>query len=103
MRRIVYGLDGDPTTPVIGNVPNHVDLGPVLYTLVGDGNPCFVWADPNLPYDVMVADEIGANFNTGMIVSSDYQTNRLAAAAMMASPPPAGVDDDGTNVVWKVA
>jgi hypothetical protein len=54
-------------------------------SLVGVGNPCFVFA--TLPTEVLLADPLAANFNTGLLVSSDYQTNRLAAAAMLESPP----------------
>lgn len=97
--RLLYLLDGEPGMPVIGSIPNNSDLGPVIATTVGEGNPWYVWADPNLPSDILTADEIGANFNSAPLASSDYQANRTAATAMLADPPLPG---EG-GVVWKVA
>lgn len=98
MRYVVYPLDGDPGTPVYAACLNTTDMGPYLVSLVGAGNACFVFA--TLPNDLLTADALGANFNTGLVVSSDYQTNRVAAADMLESPPPVGTTNDGTNVVW---
>lgn len=84
-RYVVYPLDGDPETPVYATCLNSTDMGPYLVSLVGVGNPCFVFA--TLPTEVLLADPLAANFNTGLLVSADYQTNRLAAAAMLESPP----------------
>lgn len=95
-----YGLDGDPELPCYANCLSSTDLGPYLLNLVGEGNPCYV--RDNFPSGLNVNLDIGANFNDGMVVSSDYQTNRLAAAAQIASPNPMGATDDGINVVWNV-
>jgi hypothetical protein len=84
-RYVVYPLDGNSAEPVYGTCLNNTDMGSYLVTLVGVGNPCFVFA--TLPSEVLLADPLAANFNTGLLVSSDYQTNRLAAAAMLDSPP----------------
>lgn len=97
--RLLYLLDGEPGVPVIGNMPNNTDLGPIIATTVGAGNPFYVWQDPNLPTEILVADEIGADFNTAAIASADYQTNRVNAAAMFADPPATG---EG-GVVWVVS
>jgi len=84
-RYVVYPLDGDPELPVYATCQNSVDMGGYLVTTVGVGNPCFVFSE--LPIEVLTADPLEANFNTGYLVSADYQTNRNAAAAMLASPP----------------
>jgi hypothetical protein len=101
----VYGLDGDPELPCIGNCPSSTDMGSFLVNLVGAGNPCFVFT--TLPTEILTADPIAANFNTGMIVSSDYQTNRLAVAAMLESPPEVATTpqdpETTTAVVWPSA
>lgn len=98
----VYPLDGDPELPVYANCLSSTDMGPYLVNLVGVGNPCFVFE--TLPSEVLLADPLAANFNTGLIVSSDYQTNRLAAAAMFASPPEVATTpqdpETTTAVVW---
>lgn len=105
MRYVVYPLDGDPETPVYAASLNSTDMGPYLVSLCGAGNPCFVFAA--LPTEVLTADGLGANFNTGLIVSSDYQTNRLAAAAMLESPPEVATTEQdpetSTAVVWPSA
>lgn len=96
--RLLYLLDGEPGVPVIGSVPNNTDLGPLIATTVGVGNPWYVWADPNLSNDILTADEIGADFNEAPLASADYQTNRAAAAALIETPPLTG---EG-GVVWVV-
>ncbi len=95
-----YGLDGDPELPCYGNCPSNTDLGPYLVNLVGEGNPCYVRND--FPSELNVSLDLGANFNAGMVVSSDFQTNRINAAAQIANPNPMGATDDGINVVWNV-
>lgn len=101
----VYPLDGDPELPCIANCPSTTDMGSFLVNLVGVGNPCFVFT--TLPTEVLLADPIGANFNTGLIVSSDFQTNRLAVVAMLADPPEAATEpqdpETTTAVVWPAA
>lgn len=96
-----YPLDGDPEFPCVANCPGNTDLGPFLVNLVGIGNPCYLTTsiDPALA----TADELGANFNDGIIISSDFQTNRVNAAAQIANPVAMGADNNGTNRVWKVA
>lgn len=98
---LVYGLDGDPELPCLAVAHNTVDMGPFVFSVVGEGNPYFAF--DTLPMVILTADELGANFNTAPLASSDYQTNRVNVAAQYASPPPVGETDDGTNVVWKVA
>lgn len=97
-RYIVYGLDGDPGTPCLATCQNTVDMGPYVLNVAGEGYPYFAFQ--SLPSAILLADVIGANFNTAPLASSDYQTNRNTVAAMYASPPPTGETDDGTNVVW---
>lgn len=101
----VYGLDGDPELPCIGNCPSSTDMGPFLVNLVGAGNPFFTFL--TLPTEVLTADSIGANFNTGTLCSSDFQTNRNAVAAMLLSPPEAATTpqdpETTTAVVWPAA
>jgi len=99
MKRILYGLDADPGTPVIAAVPNSTDLGPQIASLVGDGNPYWIWSDPDLPTEIMTADEIGADFNEAPLASDDWQTNRIRANAVLADPPATG---EGGKV-WAVA
>ncbi len=105
MRYVVYPLDGDPELPVYAACLNNTDMGPYLTNIVPPGNPCFVFA--TLPSEILTADGLGANFNTGLIVSSDYQTNRLAAAAMLESPPEVATTpqdpETTTAVVWPAA
>jgi hypothetical protein len=98
---IVYGLDGDPELPCINSAHNSADMGPLVLTVVGAGNPYFSFETMDMA--VLTADEIGANFNTAPLASTDYQTNRNNVDAMWADPPPTGEEDDGINVVWKVA
>jgi len=98
---VVYGLDGDPELPCLASVHNSADMGPHIFTLVGLGNPYFAFE--SLPADILTADEIGANFNTAPLASSDYQTNRVNVLAQYANPPITGPTDDGINVCWKVA
>lgn len=105
MRYVVYPLDGDPEAPVYAACLNSTDMGPYLVALVGAGNPCFVFA--SLPIEVLTADPLGANFNTGLLVSSDYQTNRNAAAAMLLDPPEVATEpqdpETTTAVCWPAA
>ena len=101
MLRLLYLLDGDPELPVIGNIPNNTDLGPVIYTTVGEGLPWYVWADPNVPNDILTADVIGCDLNLAPLASATYQTNRNVAAAMLESPPPTGSDEG--SVLWKIS
>lgn len=98
---VVYGLDGDPEIPCLASVHNSADMGPFILTLVGAGNPYFPFEA--LPTEILTADELGANFNTAPLASSDYQTNRNNVAAQYANPPPTGEFNDSVNVVWKVA
>jgi hypothetical protein len=104
-RYVVYPLDGNPLEPALGTCLNHTDMGSYLVSLVGVGNPCFVFA--TLPVEVLTADPLAANFNTGLLVSSDYQTNRLAAAAMLESPPEVATTaqdpETTTAVCWPAA
>lgn len=101
----VYPLDGDPELPCIANCPSTVDLGPYLTNIVPPGNPVFVFT--SLPSEILLADPIEANFNTGFIVSADYQTNRNNAAAMIASPPEVATTpqdrETTTAVIWPAA
>jgi hypothetical protein len=104
-RYVVYPLDGDPETPVYATCLNTTDMGPYLVNEVGVGNPCFVFAE--LPIEVLTADPLAANFNTGLLVSADYQTNRLAVVAMLESPPEVATTpqdpETTTAVVWPSA
>lgn len=100
-RYVIYGLDGDPELPCIGVCQNQTDMGPYLVNLVGADNPCYVFKD--LPMEILTADEIGANFNNGMMVSSDFQTNRNRVADQYDNPAPVGPTNDGTNVAWRVS
>ncbi len=95
-----YGLDGDPELPCYANCPSSTDLGSFLVNLVGVGNPCYVRSD--FPLGLDPAGDLGANFNAGIVISSDYQTNRINAAAQIANPNPIGADNDGINVVWNL-
>jgi hypothetical protein len=97
---IVYGLDGDPGTVVMGVCPNNTDMGPFLVSLVGADYPFFAFE--SLPSAILLADEIGADFNTAPLCSSDYQTNRNSVTALYASPPQVGEIEGGGNVVWVV-
>ena len=98
---LVCGLDGDPSVPILTVAHYTVDMGPFVLSAVGAGNPYFVFA--TFPMDLLLADELGANFNTAPLASTDYQTNRTNANAMYATPPIVGPVNDGINVVWKVA
>lgn len=100
-RYIVYGLDGDPEVPCLAVCQNHVDMGPYVLSVVGQGNPYFAFQ--TLPSPILLADEIGADFNTGALASSDYQTNRIAVEAMYADPPVTAENPGDGVVVWKVA
>ena len=99
---VVYGLDGDPELPCIGSCPNNTDMGPYLVNLVGVGNPYFAFE--SLPSQILTADSIGANFNTGVLCSADYQTNRNNVVAQFASPAETATTpqdpDTTTAVVW---
>lgn len=95
-----YGLDGDPELPCYANCPSSTDLGPYLVNLVGVGNPCYVRSD--FPSGLDPAGDLGANFNDGIVISADFQTNRINAATQIASPNPIGANNDGVNVVWNV-
>lgn len=98
---IVYGLDGDPELPCLAVAHNTVDMGPFVLSVVGEDFPYFAYE--TLPMAILVADELGANFNSAPLASANYQTNRNNVAAMYADPPPAGEENDGTNVVWVAA
>lgn len=100
-RYIVYGLDGDPELPCINSVHFSADMGPMVSSVVGDGNPYFAFE--TMPNAILTADEIGVNFNSAPLASSNYQTNRNAVIDMFASPPTTGATNDGTNVVWVVS
>jgi hypothetical protein len=84
-RYVVYGLDGNSAEPVYGTCLNTTDMGPYIVNLVGVGNPYFAFE--TLPTEILAADSLGANFNTGVLCSSDYQTNRNNVAAQYADPP----------------
>lgn len=96
-RYIVYGLDGDPGTPVVNICLNSTDMGPYVISVVGEGNP--YWAFESLPSEILSADEIGADFNDAPLCSADQQTNRINVAALYADPPATG---EGGKV-WAVA
>ncbi len=98
---IVYLLDGDPELPCINSAHNTADMGPLVLTVVGQNNPYFAFEV--LPHAILTADAIGVNFNSAPLASSDYQTNRNNVASMFSNPPVTGEENDGTNVVWKVA
>jgi hypothetical protein len=98
---IVYGLDGDPDIPCLASAHWSADMGMLVLSIVGAGNPYFSF--DTLPIEILTADELGADFSTAPLASSDYQTNRDIIAAMWSDPPPTGPDNDGINVVWKVA
>lgn len=97
----VYPLDGDPELPCIANCPTTTDMGPYL-TNLAPSFPVFVFTE--LPVEILTADPIGANFNTGFVVSADYQTNRNAVTAMLADPPEVATTpqdpETTTAVVW---
>jgi len=97
-RFVVFGLDGDPQLPFYASVHFSADMGPQILTLVGAGFPYFYFE--TLPMEVLLAEPLGANFNTAPLASADYQTNRNNVAAMIANPPPTGIENDGINVVW---
>lgn len=88
MRYIVYGLDGDPGTPVYNACLNTTDMGPYIISLVGVGNP--YWAFQSLPNDILSADTLGADFSGAPVGSDDEQTNRNNVAGLYASPPATG-------------
>ncbi len=98
---IVYLLDGDPELPCINSAHSSAEMGPLVLTVVGEGNPYFAFE--TLPYAILTADAIGVNFNSAPLASADYQTNRNNVSSMFATPPVTGEDNDGNNVVWKVA
>jgi hypothetical protein len=98
---IVYGLDGDPEVPCLSVAHNTADMGPLVLSVVGEGFPYFAFTE--LPSAILTADEIGANFNSAPLASSDYQTNRNNVSVMYSSPPPTGETNDETNVVWVVS
>jgi len=101
MKRVVYGLDGDPEVPVIAGVPNNVDMGAQLITLVGVGNPYWVWNDPDLISAILTANDIGADFSGAPVCSDDEQDNRDTVIYQIAHPAPNGIAPSG-NVVWVV-
>lgn len=98
---IVYCLDGDPELPALSVTPNATDMGPMVLSVVGAGNPFYAFQ--SLPMPILVADEIGVDFNGAPLASLDHQTNRVAVAGMYATPPATGEANDGTNKVWVVA
>ena len=101
-RYVVYGLDGDSELPCLATCPNSTDMGPYIVSLVGVGNPYFAFE--TLPTEILAADSLGANFNTGALCSADYQTNRNNVAAQYASPPEVATTpqdpETTTAVVW---
>lgn len=84
-RYVIYGLDGDPELPCLATCPNATDMGPYIVNLCGVGNPYFAFE--SLPTEILAADSLGANFNTGALCSADFQTNRNNVAAMYLTPP----------------
>lgn len=100
-RYIVYGLDGDPEIPCINSVHYTADMGPLVLSVVGDGYPYFAFE--TLISAILTANEIGVNFNSAPLASSDYQTNRNNVAAMFNMPPVTGETNNGSNCVWKVS
>jgi len=100
-RYLVVPLDGDPDMPVLFVCPNNTDMGPYVLSCAGEGNP--VMAFESLPSAILLADEIGADFNFGFLASTDYQSNRNAVTAMYGSPPLAQADPDTGVAVWKIA
>lgn len=98
---IVYGLDGDPTFPCLNVMPNNADMGPMVLNVVGAGYPYYAFQ--TLPTAILMADELGANFNGAPLANTDYQVNRNTVAAQFANPVPTGANNDGTNMVWVVA
>lgn len=101
MKYVVYGLDGDPEVPMLAVCANSADMGPLLISIVGDGNPFYAFE--SIPVEIAMADELGADFNGAPLCSNDHQTNRLRVAAQYASPVAIGAENNGTNKVWVVA
>lgn len=101
MKYVIYGLDGDPELPMLAAAVNNADMGPLLISIVGSGNPFYAFE--SVPSAILLADELGANFNGAPLCSSDEQTNRLAVAAQYAAPVAIGAENNGTNKVWVVA
>jgi hypothetical protein len=97
---LVAPFEGDTGTPVLNVCPNNTNLGSLALTTAGVGNPFFVFA--SLASAILLANDIGADFTTGIICSDDIDTNNAAIADMLASPPPTGATAGGGNVVWVV-
>jgi len=100
-RYVVYGLDGDPGLPVIAVCPNNTDMGPYIVSVVGVDFPFYAFE--SLPAPILLANEVGADFNDAPLCSADYQTNRNAVTAMYGDPPVAAENPGTGVVVWKVA
>ncbi len=101
MKYVVYGLDGDPEVPMLAVCANSADMGPLLVSIVGDGNPFYAFE--SIPVEIAMADELGADFNGAPLCSSNHQTNRNRVADQFANPVPIGENNDGINKVWVVA
>jgi len=98
---LVCPLDGDPDTPYLTVTPNSTNLGQLCITVAGIGNPFYAFS--SLPSVLLLADEIGANFDEAIICSDNVGDNSSAITAMLNDPPATGETNDGTNKVWKVA
>lgn len=97
---IVAPLDGDTGVPYLVVCQNNTNLGALAITTAGVGNPFFPFAA--LPSAILLANDIGADFTTGIICSDDIDTNNAAIADMLASPPQTGATEGGGNVVWVI-
>lgn len=97
---LVCPLDGDTGVPYLVVCQNNTNLGSLAITSAGIGNPFFAFA--SLPSAILLANDIGADFTTGIICSDDIGDNNTAITAMLADPPPTGTTEGGGNVAWAV-
>lgn len=57
------------------------DQGPIIKTIVGVGNPYWIWSS------IPAGKVIGADFTNAPICSSDVAVNTANAAPLLADPP----------------
>jgi hypothetical protein len=81
--KIVYGLDGDSTIPVVGTSVEGEDIAEALPNLVGAGNPYYAF--DSLPPEV--EGNIAWDPSGAPTCANDVEENRQAIRAMLDNPP----------------
>jgi hypothetical protein len=81
--QIVFGLDGDPTVPLVAVTTPQADVPQAIIPLVGVGNPYYAFT--SLSYNGL--NGIEADFTGAPLCSDDVAVNRTNINTMLASPP----------------